>query len=124
VHYLVFSQVQIARTPDIPTVANPQHEKVWRATVSPNFSPTKHSDDKIQCITQMNLTMLRPQQSYQAYLCPFAPQKPPDHLPHLPAHQQRLHRLAAALVFEAQVPGFQAVVAESVVVQSVALVRA
>ena len=100
---------------------DPQHKIVWRASVSPNLPPTKHSNRRIQSKTEkMNPTMLRPQQNSQACPCPFAPQKPPAHLPHLPARQLHLHRFVAALVFEAPVLGFQAAAAESVVVESAA----
>jgi hypothetical protein len=63
--------------------------------------------------------MLR-QQNSQACPCPFAPQKPPAHLPHMPTHQLHQQRFVAALVFEAPVLGFQAAAAESVVVESAA----
>jgi hypothetical protein len=119
----VFSPVQIARTLGIPTVSkSPTRKSMESISFCTKISPTKHSNGRIQSIThKMNPTMLRPQQNHQAYPCPFAPQKPPEHLPHLQAHQQHL---AAALVFEAQVPGFQTVAAESEVVEFVALVRA
>jgi len=62
----------------------------------------------------------RHQQNRQACPCPFAHRRPAAHLPPSPAqHQLHQTRFVVALVFEAQVLGFQAVAVESVVAESV-----